>query len=42
MNLLQFGSAGELNDYVTDNTIAQAKIVTIIEKDGQWYLFWYT
>lgn len=42
MNLNIFDSAGELKDYVNDQSIVQSKIVNILDKDGKWYLFWYT
>jgi hypothetical protein len=42
MNTMSFESADALVEYVNDSTIAQAKIVQIVHKDGRWYLFWYT
>lgn len=40
--LLQiFPTAALLHKFCVDNTIAQAKIVTIREVSGQWYLFYY-
>lgn len=39
MTVKFFSSAGELNDYVNDNTIAQAAIVAIVESRSQWYIF---
>ena len=42
MNEMAFNTAAALVLYVNDNSILQAKLVTIEIKDGQWYLFWYT
>ena len=41
MEVLDFTTAAELAQYVTDNSIPQANIVNITEDDGRWYLFWY-
>lgn len=38
---MSFGSASDLADYVNDQSIVQANIQTILEKDGRWYLFWW-
>lgn len=32
-------TADAVVNFVTDNSIPQANIQAIIEKDGQWYLF---
>jgi hypothetical protein len=41
METANFGSARELAQYVTDNTIAQAKIVQVVQVGGRWWLFYY-
>lgn len=41
MQVLDFSSAGELKDYVVDNSIPQASIVAITHKGGRWYLFFF-
>ena len=42
MNLNIFDDAGALKDFVVAQAILQPKIVTIIQRSGKWYLFWYT
>jgi hypothetical protein len=42
MNLQIFGDPGTLVTYVNAHAIAQAKIVRIEQREGKWYLFWYT
>ena len=39
MTAIAFSTPQELASYVVTNTIAQASILQIIEKDGQWWLF---
>jgi hypothetical protein len=39
MTAISFNTPDELAKYVNDNTIAQATIVNISFKDGQWFLF---
>jgi hypothetical protein len=41
MTAANFASAYELVEYVNDNTIVKADIVTIIVVDQRWYLFHY-
>lgn len=42
MNLQTFNTASDLVKYVNDNSIVQSKVVRIEQRDGKWYLFWYT
>lgn len=42
MNTASFATADELAQYVTDQSIPQANIVSIHDKDGRWWLFWTT
>ena len=42
MNEQAFNTPADLVKYVNDNSIVQAKIVMIIQRTGQWFLFWYT
>jgi len=39
MTMVYFKSAGELNDYVASEALAQADITQIVFADGLWYLF---
>jgi len=42
MNQQSFESPGELVTFVNDQVIAQTDIVQIVERDGRWFLFWFT
>jgi len=42
MHTMSFETADALIVYVNDESIAQANIVQIVVKDGQWWLFWTT
>lgn len=39
MTVAYFNSAGELNDYVNDNSVPQADIQQIVFANGLWYIF---
>lgn len=39
MTLVIFNTAAALQKHVVDQSILQPSIVSIIEVDGQWYLF---
>jgi hypothetical protein len=42
MNLQTFNSASDLVAYVNTMGLVQSQIVKIEQRDGKWYLFWYT
>jgi hypothetical protein len=44
MNARNFQTAGELKDFVNDQSILQTKIQQIVFdlSNGQWWLFWWT